>query len=385
MRKLLGTTTMIAAIGFAAMANAADKPVYKATPAPVASFDWTGAYFGGHVGYGWGNKKWFDIFPTPDMELDADKAIHGFLGGIQAGYRHQFGWMVIGIQGDYSWSGVGGHFNCFTFGNQVCDAKTQWFSTLTGSFGGLITPQALLYIKGGGAAVRDQFSDLALSNGTRAGVNSAPGVPFEADQTRLGWIAGVGFEYMFTRNWSAFVEYNYMDFGSHTVTFIGEAPNAMFPELIKQEIQLVKLGFNYKLDWGLPVAALGYADDTTPPSPLPVSTSRRATASMDGPGPFILRPPTSTLSGRASTRWAAAAITSIRQPRPGPKSKARMRPATSWAVGASKATTSQSTCSAASTSKISISRNRTRAIPCTARRWARRFAPTLGSTRRRRA
>jgi outer membrane immunogenic protein len=264
MKKLLGTTTMIAAIGFAAMANAADKPVYKATPAPVAAFDWTGAYFGGHVGYGWGNKKWFDIFPTPDMELDADKAVNGFLGGIQAGYRHQFSWLVVGIQGDFSWSGVGGHFNCFTFGNQVCDAKTQWFSTLTGSIGGLITPQALLYIKGGGAAVRDQFSDLALASGTRAGVNASPGVPFEADQTRLGWTAGVGFEYMFTRNWSAFVEYDYMDFGSHTVTFIGEAPNAMFPELIKQEIQLVKLGFNYKLDWGLPVAALGYADDTTP-------------------------------------------------------------------------------------------------------------------------
>ena len=262
MRKLLGTTTVLAAFAFVTFANAADLPVYKATPAPV--WDWTGMYFGGHVGYGWGNKKWFDIFPTPDMELDADRAIGGALGGVQAGYRFQHNWLVVGIQGDYSWSGVGAHFNCFTFGAQNCDAKTQWLSTLTGSIGGLITPQALLYIKGGGAAVRDQFSDLATAAGSRAGVNASPGVPFNADQTRLGWIAGIGFEWMFDRNWSAFAEYDYMDFGSQVVTFNGEAPNAFFPELIKQQMQLVKVGFNYKLDWG--ASASGYAD-TTPSKP----------------------------------------------------------------------------------------------------------------------
>ena len=277
MKKLLGTTVAFAALGFAAAANAADLPVYKATPAPAA-WDWTGVYFEGHVGYGWGNKKMFDIFPFPDGEVDADKAIGGALGGVQAGYRHQFGRLVVGIQGDYSWSGVGaGHFNCFTFGNQVCDAKTQWFSTLTGSIGGLITPQALLYVKGGGAAVRDEFSDLALSAATRAGVNSSPGVPFEANETRLGWTAGIGFEYLITHNWSAFAEYDYMNFGDRTTTFVGQAPNAFFPEEIKQTMQMVKVGFNYKLDWGLPVTALGYADDTSPhKSSLPKALNRNS-------------------------------------------------------------------------------------------------------------
>jgi outer membrane immunogenic protein len=263
MRKLRIGLTAITILGFTTVARAADLPVYKATPAPV--WDWTGMYFGGHVGYGWGNKKWFDIFPTPDMELDADRAINGALGGIQAGYRYQHNWLVVGIQGDYSWSGVGGHFDCFTFGAQNCDAKTQWFATLTGSIGGLITPQALLYIKGGGAAVRDQFSDLATAAGSRNGVNATPGVPFNAEQTRLGWTGGVGFEWMFDRNWSAFVEYDYMDFGSKVVHFEGEAPNAFFPELIKQQIQLVKVGFNYKLDWG---AAANAEADTTSRGPM---------------------------------------------------------------------------------------------------------------------
>src|SRR5262249_25776145 len=236
--------------------------VYKATPAP-AIWDWTGMYFGGHIGYGWGKKELVDIFPTPDGEVDGNPSINGFLGGIQIGYRHQFNKLVVGIQGDYSWSGVGAHFNCFTFGNQQCNARTQWFSTLTASLGVLITPQALLYVKGGGAAVRDQFSDVATTAATRNGVHSLPGVNFEAEQTRLGYTAGVGFEWMFDRNWSAFIEYDYMNFGSHVVTFQGELANAFFPELIKQEIQMVKLGFNYKLDWGMPVTALGYADNSS--------------------------------------------------------------------------------------------------------------------------
>jgi opacity protein-like surface antigen len=260
---LLGTTLALTLIG-SSSADAADLPVYLKAP-PPAAFDWTGVYFGGHVGYGWGGNKFYDIFPAPDGEVDADKRNSGFLGGIQAGYRHQFGRFVVGIQGDYSWSGISSNFNCFTFGNQVCNANAQWFSTLTGSFGGLITPQALLYIKGGGAAIRDQYSDVALSNASRGlngnFVNSAPGVPFEADQTRLGWTVGAGFEYMLTRNWSVFGEYDYMNFGSRSVPFVGEAPNAAFPELVKQyDVELVKLGFNYKLDWG----ALADANDPAP-------------------------------------------------------------------------------------------------------------------------
>jgi opacity protein-like surface antigen len=248
MRRLFFAAAVIAS--GVASAGAADLPVYyKATPAPAA-WDWTGVYFGGHVGYGWGNTKWFDIFPTPDMEVDANRALNGFLGGPQVGYRYQWNRVVFGIQGDYSWSGVGNAFDCFTFGNQVCIARKQWFSTLTGSIGGLITPQELLYIKAGGAAVRDQYSDLATGNGSRAGVPALPGVAFDADQTRLGYVVGAGFEYMITRNWSAFLEYDYMNFGSRVAYFNGEIPNASFPELTKQEAQLVELGFNYKLDWG---------------------------------------------------------------------------------------------------------------------------------------
>jgi outer membrane autotransporter protein len=38
------------------------------------------------------------------------------------------------------------------------------------------------------------------------------------DFDRTGWVAGVGVEHAFTRNWSLAVEYTHVDFGSEHVT-----------------------------------------------------------------------------------------------------------------------------------------------------------------------
>lgn len=71
-------------------------------PAPVyaPSNDWTGAYIGAQIGYG-------DI-GSGGAGLDGD----GALGGVHAGYRHDFGQFVTGVELDYDTSnidlGVGG-------------------------------------------------------------------------------------------------------------------------------------------------------------------------------------------------------------------------------------------------------------------------------------
>jgi opacity protein-like surface antigen len=41
---------------------------------------------------------------------------------------------------------------------------------------------------------------------------------FSNDETRTGWVAGGGIEYMFNRNWTAKIEVLYADFGSSDVT-----------------------------------------------------------------------------------------------------------------------------------------------------------------------
>lgn len=49
-------TAAVAATAFVtAPASAADmaRPVYKAAPAPIAIYNWTGFYIGGNAGAGW--------------------------------------------------------------------------------------------------------------------------------------------------------------------------------------------------------------------------------------------------------------------------------------------------------------------------------------------
>src|SRR2546421_9628402 len=90
----------------AAMAADISRPVYKAPPAgalPV-TYDWTGFYVGGHVGYGWAQKEWQDSFGL----FNVSNTPNGFLGGGQAGFNYQIGQFVLGAEGDFSWTGING-------------------------------------------------------------------------------------------------------------------------------------------------------------------------------------------------------------------------------------------------------------------------------------
>ena len=245
--------TAVVSLAANASAMAADLPVFVKARPVVAVAPWTGFYGGPHVGYGWGSKKFFDNFPTPDGELDAAAAVKGGLGGLQGGYNHQFNWLVVGVEGDFSWSGANGNFPCFPFGDQVCSAKPEWLGSVAGRLGVAYGP-ALFYVKGGAAWTHDHFTDLATCSGnqprSRAGITAACGDMFFGDQTRPGWLFAVGIEYLFARNWSAKLEYDYMDFGSRSVPLI-DGGNGFFTEDIHQKMQVVKVGLNYHFDWGV--------------------------------------------------------------------------------------------------------------------------------------
>ena len=63
--------------------------------------------------------------------------------------------------------------------------------------------------------------------------------------TRTGWTVGGGLEYGFTPNWSAKIEYNFMDFEDARFTLVG------VPLVdISQQAHVVKGGINYRFSWG---------------------------------------------------------------------------------------------------------------------------------------
>ena len=245
-------------------------PTPGATARPASVVDpWTGIYFGGHIGFGWGNKTFVDNFPVYDGEIDAATHAQGGLGGLQLGYNYYVNGLVLGAEGEFSWSDVHNtDFACFSFGDQVCSARAQWFATLAGRIGVTNGP-ALFYLKGGAAVVHDHFDNLATCAGSqptsRDGISAACGDSFSADHTRFGWLVGAGIEHFFARNWSLKLEFSHMDFGGRSVPF-EDGGTGFFTEEIHQRINVVKAGINYHFDWGAaarsPLDARGDASGT---------------------------------------------------------------------------------------------------------------------------
>src|SRR4249920_373449 len=200
-------TLLAVAIGLAAsQASAADLPrkapaYIPPAPPPVT---WTGCYIGANIGGAFGDAS----VNFPGGEVSSNNS--GFAGGGQIGCDYQFagGW-VVGFRNMFDGTSLkrdrtialpdteGANFGTASF-------KTNWFDTLTGRIGYAFTPGWLIYGQGG-AAWANSSTDVILSNGVGVG---------SFGKTRTGWTAGGGVEWMFTRGWSAFLEANFMDFGS---------------------------------------------------------------------------------------------------------------------------------------------------------------------------
>lgn len=217
---LLATSGLV---GLTAQASAADlrRPMVSKAPvvAPVPYFTWTGLYIGGHVGYGWAKNDW--SAPGSVTSHDSD----GFLGGGQVGFNYQIGQWVLGLEADASWSDMKGSSVCDIL-STTCHTDVKWLALVTGRLGWAAWDRALLYVKGGAAFAEQKYTV------------SAPLLGFAtAEDTRTGWTIGAGLEYAFAPNWSAKVEYNYVDFGRDHLAGLVD---------VKSHINVVKFGVNYR-------------------------------------------------------------------------------------------------------------------------------------------
>jgi outer membrane immunogenic protein len=233
---------VIATTGLATFAAAAEKrvkaPVYSP---PLVIPSWTGCYIGGNIGGGWANKSATD----PRFNFGTHTA-DGVVGGGQIGCDYQAGQWVFGVQGMFDATSLKGE-NQFDVNNERFTTRVSSFVTATGRIGYAVSPSALLYVKGGGAWVRDNHRDVS-----NAGVGST------AQVTRSGWTVGGGLEWMFTSNWSAFVEFDHMNFGTRDVTWTQQPPfgTASFLVPIRQHVQVVMVGLNWR--WGAPPVVAKY-------------------------------------------------------------------------------------------------------------------------------
>ncbi len=70
-----------------------------------------------------------------------------------------------------------------------------------------------------------------------------------SNNTRSGWTAGAGIEWGITQNWTARVEYLYVDLGTSTAVF----PLSNRQTIGSLTMNVARFGFNYK--FGGPVVA----------------------------------------------------------------------------------------------------------------------------------
>jgi outer membrane immunogenic protein len=215
-------------------AQAADLPAPPA-PAPVAPvayappvYNWSGFYVGGHIGGGFANSSWGDPFNGATNTFSDD----GFLGGAQIGANAQFNWLVVGLEGDFSWTGLLKGSGTDSAGDTI-RTNPQWTSTITGRIGAAFD-RLLVYGKGGLALADDQSS-----------LTDPAGNVSNDTLTRTGWTAGAGLEYALDQNWTARIEYDYLGFGSQSLNFTTPVIGAVSPSA-NLNIQEVKAGLNFK-------------------------------------------------------------------------------------------------------------------------------------------
>src|SRR4029077_19459055 len=204
-RIALGAAALIAATGTASV-EAADLYYGSRAPytvnQPLNIYSWAGPYLGGNLGWALGSVDNSVTRPS------------GFVGGAQAGYNFfQTGPWVFGVEGDLQATGASDTFAPWKFSN-------PWFGTVRGRAGYAFNN--ILFYGTAGLA----FGEL---RGETFGLSET--------HTNAGWTAGLGAEFGLAANWSAKLEYLYVDLSDSNFTITGTSNGYRFG--------LVRAGVNY--------------------------------------------------------------------------------------------------------------------------------------------
>jgi outer membrane immunogenic protein len=232
-RTFLALGIGVACCGGAAMdVFAADMPGPgpSAYAAPLST--WTGFYIGVHGGGAWD--------PTGGHNTNCGTActtaagtITGALGGLQVGYNHQFGALVLGAEADFSASSLRGSYPARD-GIDTVTSSVDYFGTLTGKIGAVVG-NALVYGKGGAAWTHTNHSDFDV----------AIPATFTTSYWLMGWTVGGGIEYALTPNWSVKLEYDLIETPDKSTTFTAPG-GAFFTASLHQLVNSFAGGVNYR-------------------------------------------------------------------------------------------------------------------------------------------
>jgi outer membrane immunogenic protein len=243
---MLATTALF---GLAQNASAADvraRPAPYAPPPPVYApppFSWTGFYLGGNIGGAWAHRDVTDTFLGVNFGSGNNNGV--FIGGGQLGYNWQVGYAVLGFEWDIDGAANNNNTGIVSIpgaGTIQVTSNNRWITTLAARFGVTNGPW-LFYGKAGGGWVGSE--DITITNLTTGASITA------SNNSNSGWLVGAGIEWAFAPNWSAKVEYNFLGLDDRTFIAPGGfgrlAGDTFF--VTNRDIQMVKVGVNYRFNW----------------------------------------------------------------------------------------------------------------------------------------
>ncbi|MGY3035564.1 outer membrane immunogenic protein [Bradyrhizobium sp. USDA 4354] len=289
MRRALAAVAVLASVASGAEAADQSPALFTKTRTVDASPSWTGFYAGGNVGGAWAKRSvnfagdsvsaflfnpgipLLAPFPGQVAFTAYDFSMSGVTGGLQAGYNWQLGgkWLA-GVEGDLSAASLRGSGRETTpllppaFTHTIsAEQKVDWWGTMRGRLGVLISPSVLLYGTGGFAVggVRT-FSDYMFNGPGGAYAVSDTGTSFLCtsgstcftgtnSRVQAGWTLGGGGEWRFAPRWSFKAEYLYVDLGKSSVsakalaTGIGPNPSSYTAGLGRADFHVARVGVNY--------------------------------------------------------------------------------------------------------------------------------------------
>jgi outer membrane immunogenic protein len=268
---------VIVSSGAASAADLAPRPYIKAPPIVAAVYDWTGFYVGANLGWSFGRAR-TDVTVAGAPFASTSQRMEGILGGLQAGYNWQSGPAVFGLETDIQATDQKGSSRLFGFIPGTPDIpavpctlfdppapacipntgspaipgtpsvtsvvnyqnKLPWFGTLRGRLGFTPAERWLVYATGGLAYGEVTTNETLNVNGAIASLST--------NRTRLGWTVGAGVEAALWSNWTAKLEYLYIDFGTINDTLTGIAPITPIVTGSRVTDQILRVGLNYRFD-----------------------------------------------------------------------------------------------------------------------------------------
>ncbi|MGL4287313.1 MAG: outer membrane protein [Phreatobacter sp.] len=235
---------------------AADRPL--AAPAALAEvmsgYRWTGLYAGISGGYGKGAShqgqtaaayRGLGMFYG---DMNESLSAKGVMIGATLGYNHQFDRLVLGLEADFSYTGMRSHGrqldgDIWLPGDSSVQTWTNtltWLATLRGRVG-FSFDRFLVYATGGLAlgSITDR-TRFDYQDGTGGGGSSTD----RSSKTHVGWTLGAGVEAAISQSLTAKIEYLHVDLGTQTYrTDLG-------PILIhadgKMTAEIFRAGLNYR-------------------------------------------------------------------------------------------------------------------------------------------